>query len=563
MISAGSDVSSYQSLINTNKDNWHVNDKGIIRGYSKDAQGNYTLGSNRYGTTSSNLTSRDNWKHNWFADGFYGAETDDRRILGRVSKTGVDDYTPEQILAINQRLRAKGLEMYLNETAEGKYYMLRPLSDPGDQGGTPDDPGASPAGPAGPALPQGPAGPQGPIFKKGPSGPAKYPGWSDWIPLTANRVIDAIANTRTYLNDVLKSFPKVTGPYIQAKVTDAYAERQQLSQQAEEMRARGGINLSSDLQANLKQRDNYESQAAKFDDQAILAKAKEFAATTKNVNDVANQNIITGSKVENENLKVHSAAWNNIINARDARIEKERAAQKQYNLDMYTNFGEYLKTKRVNMDLRNKQLLMTQYKDQRAKAARPYAQLKSDPGSWDQMARFAFELASDRELPAEVKKNPTYLRIIQAARSNQLPQALNDPNIKAFLVDQMSNGDTTVTRKYRQGYYNALSNLERSTRLELEQLGANMGQNLANIWTYQTNQWGPTASTGSDRASVLMHKSGGKVDTLIDFVNDYRKEQISVRNNAQKRNKLISDNLNKQLDNLKKEELLLLRAVFK
>jgi len=66
------------------------------------------------------------------------------------------------------------------------------------------------------------------------------------------------------------------------------------------------------------------------------------------------------------------------------------------------------------------------------------------------------------------------------------------------------------------------------------------------------------------RKSVLSQKSGGKVvDTFSRLERIRQREQQSVRDNTMKRHKLASDNLNKQLDRISREELALLRAIFK
>lgn len=554
-VSKNSNVGAYQTDIRESQNGaWNVvNTKGINNGYTTDANGNLIMGTNRYGTISRKPDSNDSAAAGWRTDNYYGAETDDRRLFGRISRLGVDDYTPDQLQAINVKLKNKGLELYLDTS--DNYYKLRPLQEenPPEQ----DHPGGNPPG-VNPPGQTPPGKTYIPTIPKVSGKKLKYPGWTDWIPLTMNNMIDKIANTRTYLNETLKRFPRLQAPYIQAKVTDAYAHRQQLNQSAQDVRFRGTQNLSSDLQANIKQRLAYESEANKYDNEAIRAKANEFAATTKNVQDVANKNILTGSQYANENAKSDAAAWNNILNARNARIARDKAADQKYITDMYTNFGEYLKTKRLNIAGRTKRLAKAEFDNAIADASKPYSDLRNNRQKWNQLSNFAFELAKDPELTSTDTSNETFKQILTAAQQNKLPQLLQDPKIQAYLLDKLDNGDTTTTRKYRQMYYNDLENSRISGETAIKKAQGVYNNKLADVWTYETNQWGLPTNINS-----RFFKKGGKVDTLMDFVNDYRKEAISVRENAQKRNHQISQNLNEELRRLNQEELLLLRAVFK
>ena len=51
----------------------------------------------RYSTNAKKRTSGDNKAKGWAADGLYGGQTDDRRLLGREG-----DFTDEEITQMNQ-----------------------------------------------------------------------------------------------------------------------------------------------------------------------------------------------------------------------------------------------------------------------------------------------------------------------------------------------------------------------------------------------------------------------------------------------------------------------------
>ena len=74
----------------------------------------------------------DNVNQNWGPDGYYSQITDDRRILGRL-----DDWTPEQLSAFNEKLKELGYVM--DNNYDDKYYRIKPL-DGAAQASSPTNP---------------------------------------------------------------------------------------------------------------------------------------------------------------------------------------------------------------------------------------------------------------------------------------------------------------------------------------------------------------------------------------------------------------------------------------
>lgn len=105
------DARKYQQQINTNYS--YVNSLGI----------NNAVNNGRYTTEAEKKTSGDNKAKGWVADGLYGGQTDDRRLLGREG-----DFTDAEITQMNQQLAEYGYEMKLDDV--DKYFILQPKAAP-------------------------------------------------------------------------------------------------------------------------------------------------------------------------------------------------------------------------------------------------------------------------------------------------------------------------------------------------------------------------------------------------------------------------------------------------
>lgn len=105
IVTKDNEVAAYQNAI---KDGYnYVNTKGIS---NANVLGEYT-------TKAKKQTSGDNSASNWTADGLYGAQTDDRRLLGRRW-----DFDDQEIIDMNKSLAQHGYEMSLDDNTG--YYKL-------------------------------------------------------------------------------------------------------------------------------------------------------------------------------------------------------------------------------------------------------------------------------------------------------------------------------------------------------------------------------------------------------------------------------------------------------
>ena len=533
IINADDKTKQYQQAINNTFG--FVNTKGIAGGIS----------SGRYNTVAK--PNSGDKATVWKPEGLYGAYTDDRRVLGRRG-----DYTMTDLEEFAERLEPAGLEIYLDP--QTNYYMLRPINGtPGRQGNstvpstssdgnTPGQGGNNSGTPTKDWLN---------LYKKSKS---NYPGWSDWIPLTAKKIVDDVAAVRTGALERKKVFPKVEAPYEYAKVTDAYAQRQLLEKQKQEALARAGYSPTSDLQQNMQARAKGEELAQQISDKQVALKSQEFAEMSRLVQEVANRNKIRQVEAANQNAQVNAAAMNNILNSRIKQNERLASTLGTYIGDMYTNFGEYLKTKRLNENARKRAQAYDLFNKQREKYTKNFYDLQDHPENWNGLNQFIADIQN------EIASGAINLTDAQQAIWNA---GKNDPAFKNLITSILKTGQSTAARRHRALYEQDLQKLSEAATRNITIAEDRLRSVLESIDTYVTNQWGWRPQSRV-RESVLSQKQGGKVEDRFSRLERIRqKEQQSVRENTQKRNKMLSDNLNKQLDRISKEELALLRAIFK
>jgi len=102
------------------------------------------------------------------------------------------------------------------------------------------------------------------------------------------------------------------------------------------------------LTTNLQARTEGEKLASEITDKQVALKAQEFAETSRLVQEVANRNKLAQVNAANQNNQINAAAMNSIIDSRIKQNERLATNLGTYIGDMYTNYGEYLKTKRLN-----------------------------------------------------------------------------------------------------------------------------------------------------------------------------------------------------------------------
>lgn len=131
----------------------------------------------------------------------------------------------------------------------------------------------------------------------------KHIPWTDWIPHTMQLMNAHAANNKLAKLQKKMSFPKQVAPQKNAIVTDAYAQRQLLEKQKQELLARADATQVANIDQKMAIMRQAEEQAQKYNDAQVQLQSQEYAQTKKDVNDVANWNLVQRAEVANHNTK--------------------------------------------------------------------------------------------------------------------------------------------------------------------------------------------------------------------------------------------------------------------
>ena len=529
-VSNNQGVSNYQNLIN--KDFYFVNNKGIANGVDK-GRYNY-LAQNKYATGDR--------KDSWTADGWWGAQTQDRTTLGY---KGDWDENSEEFKNWQAQLNNLGMETYLD--TDNAYKLRLKTSEQADPVVKQDDPVVEQTPPAEQPKEKTPDAltfnKDVPEFKSTP--------WTDWIPLTANLINDFRTNLRSYNQEVKKKFPLQEAPYQQAIVTNNYAGRQIRSGIAANIRARANQNLSSNADYNLALQQNAENQANQLEEQNALDQTQRFNETTNNVNATANLNNQRQAAAANVNAQQNAAAYNNIAAARQRLYKANNASLNSYNANMYTSHGNWLQNFRLEKARYERALNDYNYSKQATELYKTSGleALEGDNGiySSNAFASLVRELENDTTvtgiLDSEGKVSPELVK-------TWIENNPNDERVKRL--------QTNFQNEYNRAY--------NSYRNKLEEIASERTLNNLSIKSTESNQgtrWGDILRERRNKPNPLYQKRGGRAARLVEYMEHYRKAQKDVADRNTETQKILWKQLDRDLDLIDKETLLLLKAAFK
>ena len=388
------------------------------------------------------------------------------------------------------------------------------------------------------------------------SNSSNYPGWSDWIPLTMRKINDDVTAKIIGRLERLKRFQLKEAPYRQEIVTNAYATRQMLEQQKAQLLSRSAAMDGSDINQNLRNRLSVEDQIAELNSKQADWQQNDYNRTRQKHQETLNWNKEKSVEVANYNRQQNVAAWNSILASRAAEREKLNSNLNTYIGDMYSNYGEYLKTKRLNENAQKRAAATKTYADEYEKAFDSYTKLQNDPARWSEFDSFISTLG---ELDVLTDQQ---IQLYNKYASGEIDAS--NPAFKQMIISILNNSNNPDVQMWKSKYQAELEKVKEEAERAAKIAEGNYASTVGSINVYETNQWGPNISLlGKNRRSVLSHKSGGKLQSLIDFVKVYQKEEESIRKNTNKRHDRDSKNLNKQLDRISQEELILLRSAFK
>lgn len=535
-VSHNQNVADYQNLINNTFA--FVNNKGIANGVDK-GRYNY-LAQNKYATGDR--------KGSWTADGWWGAQTQDRTLLGY---KGDWDHDSQEYKNWQAKLNTLGMEMYLDEN-DNAYKLKLKTSDQtpaSDQAAASEQ--AHAAEQAGTAEQHKDEIPPALDFDKDiPQ--FKAPSWTDWIPLTANLINDYASNLRSFNQEVKKKFPLQEAPYQQAIVTNNYAGRQIRSGIAANIRARANQNLSSNAEYNLALQQNAENQANQLEEQNALDQTQSFNTTTTNVNATSNVNNQRQSAAANINAQQNAAAQNNILAARQRLYKANNASLNSYNANMYVSHGNWLQNFRLEKARYERALNDYNYSKKATELYRTSGleALEAENGIYNSNAFASFM--------KELENDTTITGIIDTTTGEISPEL-----VKTWIEN---NPDDARVKRLQTNFQNEYNRIRSRYQNQLEELASERTLNNLSIKSTESNQgtrWGDILRERRNKPNPLYQKRGGRAARLIEYMEHYRKAQKDVADRNTETQKILWKQLNRDLDLIDKETLLLLRAAFK
>lgn len=373
--------------------------------------------------------------------------------------------------------------------------------------------------------------------------------WSDWAPLTMELMND-IGNINYQTEQQKKMlFPLQEAPFLQKKVTNDYHARTALKQNASELRNMVGTqNLTSDINWNVKMRDWAEQQASRLDQKANQLKADTFARTTQEAQEVANKNRIAGVDVANKNRIALSAAWNNFINANMRRSEALNNSKNTYIDSMYKSFGEYKKHSRMNDLLEHKLNVDITAGERSRNLANEFKNKTEDMSTWSQYGA----MIDDMLKPGANNEFNWNTNNWNLSGTYAKDWSSLTPAQKEDVKNWLANSNSDEAKKWRTAWNDQLKSYKTDYENQLSQIATEAQK--ASIPTYLSpnNQW------------WWRYRKGGKVvDPVAEAARQSLKELQHVRTEARRVQAEANKQTRHRLEQLSKEQLVLLKSVFK
>ena len=378
--------------------------------------------------------------------------------------------------------------------------------------------------------------------------------WTDWIPILSKYFANGRAARRDAALQKQIVYPKKMPKERHAIKTDAYLQRQLLEKQKQEIIARGDAIPTSNMEERLRIMDRVNEIADKYSDKQALLQSQEYQQTSDDVTKALNYNTSERVDAANHNLKVAAAARNNIVNAERNKLAKLTSNWNNTVDSLYHNYGKWLHDQRVDERRRQELSLGADLQENLANIEQQTADL-TNPKNWQHLARFASALSH-----RDANLNESEAQLLNKWRQDPITGLRTDAAYRHLIVSKLESGEDPISTRWRGQWTDYVDRVKRYQQSTSNGLRADYRRALAGMPTFIDNQiW---TYTPSRRESSLM-KEGGKVKLLKELAkrNQQAKEQHDKNfNEAQKRE---ADQLREQLDALDKEQLLLLKAMFK
>lgn len=377
--------------------------------------------------------------------------------------------------------------------------------------------------------------------------PTEKPLWTDWIPHTSQLATDLVASANKFKLATQRDVPLQSGYYEQYRTGENYFQQQALKQQAAEMRARGNQNLTSDMNYNMRQRQAYEDKAQQLELQAQEIKSKAYNQSMQEAQVVANRNIQRDVMTANTNREKLAAYRNYINDAKQALNAEKAAAWKSYVGNRYTDATQWNSTEQINNAYKREKQNALNYATQIQDKYTDLQTAWSDPEKSDIYKEFAAYVAD----PSTGQ-----------AFGNQRPLNSKSPEYKTWLRQQW---DSDLGKTWRERYEKAKEDAYMSAGQWVKALQLKMqAGDVDTLYYYPgSTMWVSANTKPKEKPRIITNAKGGRVTRLIDYANAAQKQMQFSQKQQMEANKQNVNHLSKELDRLNREQIALLRAMFK
>lgn len=374
--------------------------------------------------------------------------------------------------------------------------------------------------------------------------------WTDWIPHTAGLITDLVASTNNYREAAKQTVPLQSTYKENTKVTDGYLYRQQYAKQAADIRAQANSQLTSDPVKNAKIKLAYEQEAQKAIDKGNAISDTRYQESLQKAQEAENEYLKRSVQTANDNLNSLAANQRYIAAAKQKMNSEQATAMKTFGNNMYkdaTSFIQAMKTNAAYKKARANQLAYTQ---EAQKKQQDFRTLWDDPANSEYYKNFAKYVQTEDAL-------------------SKITGEIPDPGTDAYDQWLRDMWDTNeLAESYRKQFtdaydkaYQALSDelITLKSQYDFKDLDGNyyeIGSVVGPLTTI--SRTAPKA-----RRIVTTHAKGGKAERFIDYAKVAQKEIESSRRQVAEASKSNARVLNQQLERLTKEQLALLKEIFK
>ena len=381
--------------------------------------------------------------------------------------------------------------------------------------------------------------------------------WTDWIPILSKYFTNRKAARRDAEQQKKMRFPLEMAKERHAIKTDAYLQRQLLEKQKQEMLARADAIPTSNMDDKMRLLDQVHEVTEKYSDKQAQLQSAEYHQTLEDVVKAANYNTASRVDTANNNAKAIAASYNNIINANRKQIAKDAANVNATVDSLYRDYGKWKHDQRLNDVRRNKYLLQSGAEEAIAKYGEILAD-ETNPERWHQLANFAVELTRSPEGFSDEE-----IAILNRNAADPVAGLQNDSSYRNLVLGRLQTGTDAVSSRWRTAWEEYKKQRQTQHDAAVSDITAEYARRRAELPTIIDNQifdYNP-----GWRNSSLMYKEGGKAKAkaLKEWARSTQKAKEQSDENFNEAQKRAQTELRKQLDALDKEQLVLLKAIFK